>query len=471
MSLGALCSYPHTSGQSEFIGHSDKTVIMSDLGQPAATGSANHKVCILVLGMHRSGTSALTRVLSLAGAKLPRAILGAGGGNDAGHWEPENLVNYNDKLLAEFGSRWDDWRRLNLSTTTQERVEQIKAEIGHLINSEYDGHPLIVVKDPRLCRFSSFFAQSLTEAGFETRNILIFRNPIEVARSLERRNALAHGQSILLWLRHVLDSEADTRGSKRTILSYDDLLTDWASALSGIGQQLDISWPNTTGNITEEIQEFLTPEHRHHRIADEESMPHLTLNSWLTDTLTALSQLREAPHSAEALKALDRVRMEFDSACDTFEQLRRIEASQDQHALDISLRDHEKCVISLRTKMSNDSDAAARKELELADRDATIAHLSSLMAQAELKIEALGGALAASTGAETRLRADIAERNARIADLIGSLAVRDNEMQRLEASKMELDAQFQELTNSKLVRLMALFSTQPRKGHPRSCAN
>ncbi len=51
-------------------------------------------------GMHRSGTSALTRVLSLLGAALPQHILGAGPGNETGHWEPLRLVGYHDRMLA-----------------------------------------------------------------------------------------------------------------------------------------------------------------------------------------------------------------------------------------------------------------------------------------------------------------------------------------------------------------------------------
>ena len=70
-----------------------------------ATRVASGRTCLLVLGMHRSGTSALTRVLSIAGAKLPGSLMGVYKGNEVGHWESNSLVQYLDQLLEELGSR------------------------------------------------------------------------------------------------------------------------------------------------------------------------------------------------------------------------------------------------------------------------------------------------------------------------------------------------------------------------------
>ena len=68
---------------------------------------------ILVLGMHRSGTSALGGVVSMLGAAAPKTLLPANGGNPRGYWESLPLERANNDLLASAGSRWDDWRALN----------------------------------------------------------------------------------------------------------------------------------------------------------------------------------------------------------------------------------------------------------------------------------------------------------------------------------------------------------------------
>ena len=65
---------------------------------------------VLILGMHRSGTSAVARVVNLLGAALPKKLLEAAPGNEAGHWEPIELVSLHDRMLAEAGSRWEDFR-------------------------------------------------------------------------------------------------------------------------------------------------------------------------------------------------------------------------------------------------------------------------------------------------------------------------------------------------------------------------
>ena len=67
---------------------------------------------ILILGMHRSGTSVLTRAVNLLGAALPKSILGKNSSNLRGHWESEVMIVAHDDLLSDSGSDWKDWRRL-----------------------------------------------------------------------------------------------------------------------------------------------------------------------------------------------------------------------------------------------------------------------------------------------------------------------------------------------------------------------
>ena len=66
------------------------------------------KIAILVAGMHRSGTSLLTRVLDISGCDLPATLVEAHPTNDLGHWEPRKIVFLNDEILASAGSSWRD---------------------------------------------------------------------------------------------------------------------------------------------------------------------------------------------------------------------------------------------------------------------------------------------------------------------------------------------------------------------------
>ena len=76
--------------------------------QGRATASA--PVALLVLGMHRSGTSALTRVLNLLGVALGDDLMPPGPDNPLGFWEHQGIVSVHEALFAELDRRWDDPR-------------------------------------------------------------------------------------------------------------------------------------------------------------------------------------------------------------------------------------------------------------------------------------------------------------------------------------------------------------------------
>lgn len=61
------------------------------------------KDILFVLGMHRSGTSAVTRVCALLGAQLPETLMGATESNPRGHWESDSIVNFNNQILEGGG--------------------------------------------------------------------------------------------------------------------------------------------------------------------------------------------------------------------------------------------------------------------------------------------------------------------------------------------------------------------------------
>ena len=116
--------------------------------------STEDPVAIVVLGTHRSGTSVFTKVISLLGAELPANVMAANSANEAGFWEPSRLVDLHDELLSEAGSHWADIEPLRLDRLPLDRYFFYRAEIARIIGEEYRQSPLIVIKDPRVCRFA-----------------------------------------------------------------------------------------------------------------------------------------------------------------------------------------------------------------------------------------------------------------------------------------------------------------------------
>ena len=91
----------------------------------------NERYCCLVLGMHRAGTSALTRTISLLGWDLPDDLMAAvPGNNDSGFWESVVLSRLNDDLLFALETVWDDVQILNVVSITDGTIDNPrKAEV------------------------------------------------------------------------------------------------------------------------------------------------------------------------------------------------------------------------------------------------------------------------------------------------------------------------------------------------------
>jgi hypothetical protein len=262
--------------------------------------------------MHRSGTSAVTRVLSLLGATLPRNVLGPGLGNGEGHWEPSELVALHDRMLAEVGSSWFDWRRLDRAL-----LKPWHERLAEGIGSEYEGASTFVLKDPRLCRFVPTYEQVLEALGVRPIYLLVLRHPLAVSASLGKRNGFSPEFSHLMWLRHVLDAEFATRGAARSALFYEAFLAVWPAGRGRAHGQAGMA-STASPEQAEAIADYLSPEHAHHA-SPAAGLPGRDLISrWLDATLGAMHLIAGDPEDEAAAITLDRVRSEFDAAAGPF---------------------------------------------------------------------------------------------------------------------------------------------------------
>jgi hypothetical protein len=259
--------------------------------------------------MHRSGTSALARVLSLLGAALPKHPMLSAKNED--HWEPLRLVRLNEAMLEEAGSRWDDWRAFD-PATLGDRLGHYQGSIKAMLAEEYGGARLLVIKDPRMCRFAPLYMEALRELGIAPRFVLLHRNPLAVMASLRKRNGMTPGFAGLLWLRHVLDAIEATRGHPRCCLSYESFLDDWRAAAGRTASALDIAWPHDEDAARAEIDSYLSRDLQHHAptVADLDRDPQV--NGWIKEVYRALLRLEQGEDEG-AIGKIDRIRGEFEA--------------------------------------------------------------------------------------------------------------------------------------------------------------
>ena len=231
---------------------------------PETRTQVTEKIAILVVGMHRSGTSALARTISLLGARLPSDLVGPNEGNPHGHWEPQLIVDLNDKMLADAGS--DVYSIIDFSENwfMSPRVKDFTAQAVKILQASFGDDPFIVIKDPRVALLLPIWHQALAELNYRCVHVLPVRHPDVVADSLRRRHLKSipydawkdpRGQAV--WLRYTIAAILKTRQSTRCFINYSSLIADWRSTTNQIAADLGIVWPRTGPAVEREIDAFL----------------------------------------------------------------------------------------------------------------------------------------------------------------------------------------------------------------------
>ncbi len=375
------------------------------------------RIGILVAGMHRSGTSALARVLALAGCDLPRTPVAAKPDNVAGFWESQLVVDLNDEILASAGSRWDDWRPFDRGWRESPAAGPLRERALEVLRAEYGESRRFVLKDPRICRLLPFWTDALSR--FDARPCVVspIRSPLDVAASLEARNGIDPFVAYLIWLRHVLDAEADSRGLPRAHVRYDDLLADAPAALGRICRDLGLSLPGRDGPAAAaDIDAFLSADLRHHRSGDDGLLADAGISAWVRDSFRILAQWTRGETRRADRRELDRIRTALDAAAPVFG--RALAAGQEAGR---------ECRVLAR-ELINVSDALETTRAAFRERDRRLDAQNERLAANWKKLEAArhtlterNQRLTATRQALEAARATVAGQSARIAELAADL--------------------------------------------------
>ncbi|WP_434715340.1 glycoside hydrolase family 99-like domain-containing protein [Paraburkholderia sp. A3RO-2L] len=181
----------------------------------------------VVLGMHRSGTSALTRGLQTMGIGLGDFLYPAQEGvNEEGFWEDMDVVNLNDEMLSLLGSSWH-----TLQPVTDDQINQLRdagymTRAADLLCRKVAEHPVFGVKDPRLCKMLRFWHEVFLQCDLDVGYVIALRNPLSVIDSLSKRNGFSKEKTYYMWLEHVLAALTDSNVRARgLVVDYDRLMT------------------------------------------------------------------------------------------------------------------------------------------------------------------------------------------------------------------------------------------------------
>src|SRR5258708_63801 len=183
---------------------------------------------ILMVGMHRSGTSLVAEVVAKWGMSTgaPERLLAADRWNPRGYSEYVPLIRFNDALLAAVGCRWtlppDDEQDLKLAALSTDA--RCVDPAGQLIGAMEATAARWYWKDPRLTVLLPFWKHRLPNAAF----IVCLREPLSVARSLRARDCFPISASLVLWHAYMIRLVKHMGGSPSTprlCVLYDRLLS------------------------------------------------------------------------------------------------------------------------------------------------------------------------------------------------------------------------------------------------------
>jgi len=235
----------------------------------AAVGRAPRpEAVVMVLGMHRSGTSAVARIVNLLGIPIGRedGLLIGDERNAKGYWESENLMFFHEHLLCRLGGRWDAPPRLK---PRWERAWSLALMVGRArvaFEDAYGDSRVFVWKDPRTSLTLPFWQRVLRPK--KTLAVVVHRNPLAVAESLRSRDDIPKRDALTLWEIYNRASLSNVSGIPVTFVAYESLLSDPIETAGKIARFLDRNGVAVRDAPVRAIEEFVDPGLRHHAAAD-----------------------------------------------------------------------------------------------------------------------------------------------------------------------------------------------------------
>jgi hypothetical protein len=175
------------------------------------------KKIVIVLGMHRSGTSVFTGILNKMGLPLGENLMKPTKDNPKGYFENMDFYHFNEMVLRECNSSWYD-----VSNLTEEKI--LKEEYKNILKSiikKYNNYDIFGVKDPRICVLLPLYEKVCGELGIKIEYVLITRDKESIINSINKRDG--YSKEIVSKL---IDSYLTIPFEKKTTLklSYEDII-------------------------------------------------------------------------------------------------------------------------------------------------------------------------------------------------------------------------------------------------------
>lgn len=226
--------------------------VLTDLEQ-------ENRTCILVLGMHRSGTSAITGALNCLGFSIGKFIMGGiDENNEKGFFENIRLYRFNKNIFKEQALTWDTSNYIDFDQMKNSQSRTYRLELKKIIRREFKEDPSnLVIKDPRICLLLPLYLRALKELGIEVRILFQIREPSQIATSLKKRDNLDVDNSYRISINYLLQAELNSRGYKRYVVTYKELMQTPQETLNASLAKLNLAHNNDFKSVSDLLDDKL----------------------------------------------------------------------------------------------------------------------------------------------------------------------------------------------------------------------
>lgn len=230
------------------------------------------KTAIIVFGVHRAGTSLITRSLDALGVDLGDHLMPGSKDNPLGYFEDVRAVDTNETILRKLGRRWTDIAPLQMpreiTPDWHGEIETIDAIIKSFQGNEF------AIKDPRLSLTFKIWQDRILDAGMQVKTIICVRRPSEVARSLNKRDLTPTPKGELIWFFYMISAIYNAPRGNSLFVSYETMLTSPANEVQRIANWLGADADFRTGSKPQDfVSNFIKPELRRERDRSLEHTP------------------------------------------------------------------------------------------------------------------------------------------------------------------------------------------------------
>ena len=386
------------------------------------------KQVVVVLGMHRSGTSAITRALEAMGVGLGDHLMPpAEGNNEKGFFEDVEINAINIELLKAFGDDWRSLAPIAAADLGSAKVEALRLRAMSVLRDRFEGNQIFGFKDPRTCRLLPFWQPLFADLGLEQTYVIALRNPLSVAKSLEHRDRMDFEKSCYLWLVHMLPCVRLTQGMPRVVVDYDQLIKTPAPEIRRMAQALGLQEQLDEASIHAFETQFVDEKLRHSAFEPEDSAADPRVPPAVRDLFLGLSKVArqggslEAPESQAMVRSLaerfDNLPRVFAFSGDQGEKIAELQGLVDNKDVHIGHIERE----IARIRLVSDAEVA-RLGGVVHDKDVHIGNIEAALAAARASSEQLAHALAAAQADADQLRQQVSDKDVHIGNVEAAFA-------------------------------------------------